>query len=94
MRFVKNAKYLKDYLIFVEFSSGESGTVDLKEIVYKYAAANEIRDPKNFCDFFLDEWPTLAWKCGFDLSPETLYKLLTNHGPDWETCSAARMVAA
>jgi hypothetical protein len=24
--------------------------------------------------FHLDSWPTLAWDCGFDVSPESLYE--------------------
>ena len=27
----------------------------------------------DFSNFYLDSWSTLAWKCGFDLSPESLY---------------------
>jgi hypothetical protein len=77
MNFVKTARYLEEYKIFVEFTSGESGIVDLKESVFRYAAAAEIRDPAKFREFYLDDWPTIAWKCGFDLSPETLHELMT-----------------
>jgi hypothetical protein len=57
--------------------------VDLKDIVFRYAAATEIRDTKKFRNFYLDEWPTIAWDCGFDLSPETLYEIMTGCEPRW-----------
>jgi hypothetical protein len=80
---VKRAQHVKDHLILIEFSDGVSGIVDLSEVVNRYDAAAEIRDPGKFADFYLDEWPTLAWKCGFDLSPEYLYELLTGSVPTW-----------
>ena len=52
-------------------------------------AAAELRDPGKFADFYLDEWPTLAWRCGFDLSPEYLYELLTGTVPTWSQQSRA-----
>ena len=91
MNLIKSARYLQDYKIFVEFTSGEADIVDLKDIVFKYAAATEIRDQKNFREFYLDGWPTIAWKCGFDLSPETLYELMTGRGPSWEVCKNSKM---
>jgi hypothetical protein len=38
-------------------------------------------DPERFRNFYLDEWPTLAWSCGFDVAPETLYELATGKSP-------------
>ena len=80
---VKRAEHVKDHLISIEFSDGVSGIVDLSAVVNKYEAALELRDPERFADFYLDEWPTLAWRCGFDLSPEYLYELLTGSLPSW-----------
>lgn len=87
MNFVKSARYLEDYKIHVEFTSGENGVVDLKDNVFRYEAATEIRDQNKFRDFYLDGWPTIAWKCGFDLSPESLYELMTGRRPSWEVCT-------
>ena len=67
----------------MKFSSGEEGIVDLADIVAKYPAARPLLDPEAFKQFFLDEWPTLAWSCGFDLSPERLYELATGKAPAW-----------
>jgi hypothetical protein len=80
---VKRAEHVKDHLVSIEFSDGVSGIVDLSAVVNNYEAALELRDPKKFADFYLDEWPTVAWKCGFDLSPEYLYELLTGSLPSW-----------
>jgi len=80
---VNNARHLKDHLISIEFSDGLSGVIDLRDTIDKYEAATELRDPGKFADFYLDEWPTLAWRCGFDLSPEYLYQLLTGSAPAW-----------
>ena len=38
-----------------------------------------------FKKFYLDEWPTLAWPCGFDLSPESLYERATGKRIEWLT---------
>lgn len=80
---VKSARYVRGHLIAIEFSDGLSGVIDLSETISKYEAASELRDPGKFADFYLDEWPTLAWRCGFDLSPEYLYELLTRSAPSW-----------
>jgi hypothetical protein len=85
---IKSAQHIKDHLVSIEFSDGVSGIVDLSEVVSKYEAAAEIRDPSKFAEFYLDDWPTLAWRCGFDLSPEYLYELLTGSAPSWAGKSA------
>ena len=80
---VQEAKYDGDYRIWLKFSSGEEGLVDLAEIVNKYPVAQPLLNKEVFKRFFLDDWPTLAWSCGFDLSPEWLYELATGNAPSW-----------
>ncbi len=75
--YLVEAKYLAEYRVFLRFNTGESGEVDLKDLVYKYKAAEPLQDPERFAGFFLDSWPTLAWDCGFDVAPESLYYRLT-----------------
>ena len=75
--YLTEAKHKEDYKIFLRFNTGESGEVDLREVVYKYKAAEPIRSKDNFSNFYLDSWPTLAWECGFDISPESLYFMAT-----------------
>ena len=33
------ARYVKDYQIFLKFNTGETGEVDLRDLVYKYPIA-------------------------------------------------------
>ncbi len=70
---ILEAKYVKDYRIFLKFNTGETGEVDLRELVYKYQIAEPLRNPEIFSCFRLDSWPTLVWDCGFDVAPESLY---------------------
>ena len=72
--YLTEARYIKDFKVFLKFNDGKSNEVDLKDIVYKYDIANPLCDLKTFSKFYLDSWPTLAWKCGFDIAPETLYE--------------------
>ena len=72
--YLKEAKYLGEFRVFLVFNDGRSGEVDLKETVHKHAAASPLRKPQAFSLFHLDSWPTLAWDCGFDVAPETLYE--------------------
>lgn len=77
--FIVEAKYVADYRVFLRFNTGESGEANLKDLIFKYEAAKSLRDPEQFAQFFLDSWPTLAWKCGFDVAPESLYYRLTGN---------------
>lgn len=78
---VTEAKYVRDYKVFLKFNTGESGEVDLMDIVHKYEIAAPLRDPVRFAAFYLDSWPTLAWDCGFDIAPESLYSRATGKMP-------------
>jgi hypothetical protein len=80
---VQEAKHLGDYRLWVRFNTGESGEVDLADVIERYPAATPLKEQSVFADFFLDEWPTIAWPCGFDVSPETLYELATGKAPPW-----------
>ncbi len=75
--FLLEAKYIDNFKVFLKFNTGEAGEVDLKDLIYKYKAAEPLRDPAYFSKFYLDSWPTIAWDCGFDIAPESLYYRLT-----------------
>jgi hypothetical protein len=70
---ILEARYVKDYRVFIKFNTGESGEVDLKDIIFRYKIAEPLRDPIKFSRFYLNSWPTLTWDCGFDVDPESLY---------------------
>ena len=72
--YLEEATYMGGFRVFLRFNDGKSGTIDLKDTVHTHAAAAPLRNPESFSHFHLDSWPTLAWDCGFDVAPETLYE--------------------
>jgi hypothetical protein len=84
---VNQADYLGDYRLRLQFDNGESGEVDLQDLIFKYPAAEPLRDKSLFQQFSLDDWSTVVWDCGFDVSPETLYERATGKQVDWLTPS-------
>lgn len=75
--YLQEAKYIGEFRVFLKFNTGESGEVDLKKTICKHDKAIPLRDPVAFSKFYLDSWPTLAWECGFDIAPESLYFMVT-----------------
>ena len=61
----------------------EGCIADLFEIIQRYSIAAPLKNLIEFQKFYLDEWPTLVWPCGFDLSPETLYERATGNKVKW-----------
>ena len=80
---IESAKYLDGYCIQLKFNTDEIGIVDLTELINRYPIAQQLQDKALFSQFYLDEWPTLAWPCGFDVSPETLYEMATGKTVSW-----------
>lgn len=81
---IQTAVYIKDYQLHLIFDNGESGDVDLKDFIFKYSVALPLREIENFKAFKLDEWSTVTWDCGFDVSPETLYERATGKKIHWQ----------
>lgn len=81
---VLEAAYREEYKVWIRFNTGESGVVDLSDLLLKHKAAAPLIDKNEFKKFYLDEWPTLAWPCGFDVAPESLYERVTGKRPDWQ----------
>ena len=69
---VTDVEYLGDYTLLCTFSTGETLKVDLMPLL-SYPAFEELRDPKEFIQFGLDQ--TIFWKNGADIAPERLYEL-------------------
>lgn len=87
MVYLEKADYLSEYKIKLTFNTGEVGIVDLSDIPEKFEAASALKEVENFKQFYLDEWSTLAWPCGFDLAPEMLYERATGKSQQWKTAS-------
>ncbi len=80
---IQEATYSEQYKIWIKFNTGETGIADLHDLPEKFSTARTLKDQNEFKKFYLDEWPTLAWPNGFDLSPETLYERVTGKKPTW-----------
>jgi len=72
---VVDAKYIKDYRVWLKFKNGKSGEIDLSKELW-----GEVFEPlknKKFFKNFKVERSTIAWKNEADFAPEFLYELLT-----------------
>lgn len=87
MIYLEKAIYLNEYKIELTFNTGEVGIVDLSDIPEIFEAAKPLKNLDIFRQFYLDEWPTLVWPCGFDLAPEMLYQRVTGKDNCWQEAS-------
>jgi hypothetical protein len=71
---VKEAKYLRDYKIWLRFNDGAEGEVDLSGEL-EGEMFEPLRDADVFKCFRVDpELQTVVWENGADLVPEFLYE--------------------
>ena len=71
---VEEAKYVRDYVVWVRFRDGISGEVDLSDELH-----GEVFEPLLDLTYFKNftihpELHTLTWENGADFSPEFLYE--------------------
>ncbi len=70
---VTEAKYLKDYVIWIRFNDGVAGEVNLAGEL-EGEVFGPLKDISLFKSFKVDpELQTIVWKNGADLAPEFLY---------------------
>jgi len=70
---VKNAKYLEDYKIEIEFNNHKKGVVDLSDELYG-EVFEPLKDKNLFSKIKVDkDLETVTWENGADLAPEYLY---------------------
>jgi hypothetical protein len=81
MIFVTDAKALTDYRLWLRFSDGRTGEVDLRAFVFNDARPiiAELQDPDLFESIELD-MDTVVWANGLDLAPEFLYDRMVANG--------------
>jgi hypothetical protein len=75
---VVDAKYVKDYQIWLKFNDNTEKIVDLKQKVLseKRKIFSPLKDPEYFKQvFFNSESDTIEWPNGVDIAPETLYRM-------------------
>ena len=73
---IKAARYIKDYVVWIRFSDGVEGQVDLG-----HELGGEIFQPLKKLEYFKkfkldDDLATLTWPNGADFAPEFLYDLV------------------
>lgn len=74
MIWVTDAKHLGQYRLWLRFSDGTAGQVDLETMINADTrpVVAALRDPAVFSAFKVD-MDTVVWDNGFDLAPEYLY---------------------
>ena len=70
---VKEAKYIKDYIIWIRCNNGAEGEINLSSELY-----GEVFEPLKNIDLFKQfkvdpEIETIVWENGADFAPEFLY---------------------
>jgi hypothetical protein len=76
---VTDAKYIKEYIIYLRFSDGSYGEIDLG-----HELDGEIFEPLKDISYFKEfsvnqELHTVVWPNGADFAPEFLYEKLQVH---------------
>jgi hypothetical protein len=71
--YIKDAKYLEDYKIEVEFNNGKKGIVNLENELYG-AIFEPLKNKDIFSKLKVDKiLETVVWENGVDFAPEFLY---------------------
>ena len=78
---VKEIRPETGYRLWLRFSDGESGTVDVSDIAASHPAFRGWEDEQFFKQVSLDEYGTPFWGEELDLSPDLLYCRLTGLSP-------------
>jgi len=76
MRWITQARHIKNYEIWIKFNDGIDGIVDLESTITNdhREIFRELEDEEQFKRFRVDD-DTIVWENGLDLAPEYLYEL-------------------
>jgi hypothetical protein len=78
---VTEAKYVKDYKVWLRFNDGSEGVADLSVALWG-KVFEPLKDQSLFQCFAVSPiLHTLTWENGADLAPEYLYSLLAHETP-------------
>lgn len=75
---ILEVRVVRDYVLYLRFENGLEGEVDIAQIVPFEGVFSKLQDTKFFASVGVDpELGTIVWANGADLSPETLYSLVS-----------------
>jgi len=63
---------LEDFTLYIEFSNGENGILDIKPFLH-FGVFNRLKKPGEF-ERVKVSFDTVEWDCGVDLDPEFIYE--------------------
>ena len=76
---VIDARYVRDYVIWLRFSDGMEGEVDLRDELFG-EVFEPLKDKQFFKKFVVHpEWLTITWPNGADFAPEFLHSAIQVH---------------
>ena len=76
---VTDARYVKDYIVWLRFSDGVEGEVDLKDELFG-EVFEPLKNKEYFKTFVLHpDWLSITWPNGADFAPEFLYAAIQVH---------------
>jgi Protein of unknown function (DUF2442) len=74
------AKYIKDFIVWVKFDDGVQGEIDFKPELYG-SVFEPLLNSHEFRKFSIHpEFRTLVWESGADVAPEFLHEKAKNCG--------------
>jgi len=75
---ITEVKTLPDLHLWLKFSDGAAGEVDLKKYIRFSGVFAPLREPEQFAKVDIDQsWGNIFWPNGVDLDTEVLYSLVT-----------------
>ena len=74
-------KALFPHRIWIKYSNGEQGNVDLSHLAGK-GVFKSWDDPQEFDSVHISQDGAIEWKSGIDLCPDALYMRLTGKAPE------------
>ena len=78
---IVSVEALDGHRLWIEFSDGLAGTVELTERLFG-PLFEPLRDPETFRGVDIDEFGAVCWPNGADLAPDALYaKIADSDGP-------------
>ena len=80
---VREARYVRDYVLWLRFNDGAEGEIDLKSELEGEVFA-PLKDLSQFQRFRVDpELQTVVWENGADITPEFLYDHMRPSWHNW-----------